>query len=147
MLAYSDFYDLARYCNENWEGGFTEKEVALNAYTYLVEYNESVKNHTCTDIINYLLKKLKEDNTDDSNYWYDEILCNIEYKSILLVNEYEVEIVETYRRRVKVKAADEDEAYEIVDERVNEGEIDIPRDGGDYKYDRELYVSEVKGNE
>lgn len=30
---------------------------------------------------------------------------------------------------------------------INEGEIDLPCDGEDYKYDRELFVSEVKENE
>lgn len=30
---------------------------------------------------------------------------------------------------------------------INEGEIDLPCDGEDYKYNRELFVSEVKENE
>lgn len=30
---------------------------------------------------------------------------------------------------------------------INEGEIDLPCDGEDYKYDRDLFVSEVKENE
>lgn len=37
MLDYSFFYDLAKYCNDNWKGCFTEKEIAENAYEYLLE--------------------------------------------------------------------------------------------------------------
>lgn len=60
--------------------------------------------------------------------------------------KFRVEIVETYRRYVKVNAQDEDTAYYEIDNKINEGEIDLPCDGEDYKYDRELFVSEVKGN-
>lgn len=56
--------------------------------------------------------------------------------------KFKVEIVETYRRYVE--AADEDAAYDQIVEQIMEGEIDLPRDGKDYKYDRELFVSEVK---
>lgn len=58
--------------------------------------------------------------------------------------KFKVEIVETYRRYVEVEAEDEDIAYQDIDEKINEGEIDLPCDGEDYKYDRELFVSEVK---
>lgn len=52
--------------------------------------------------------------------------------------------METYRRYVEVEAEDEDSAYQDIDDKINEGEIDLPCDGEDYKYDRELFVSEVK---
>ena len=58
--------------------------------------------------------------------------------------KFKVEIVETYRRYIEVEAEDEDAAYENVDNQVAEGVIDLPRDGKDYKYDRELFVSEIK---
>lgn len=58
--------------------------------------------------------------------------------------KYRVEIVETYRRYVEVEAQNEDAAYYEIDDKINEGEINLPYDGGDYKYDRELFVSEVK---
>ena len=57
---------------------------------------------------------------------------------------FKVEIVETYRRYVEVEAQDEDAAYQEIDDKIAEGEIDLPCDGEDYKYDRELFVSEVK---
>lgn len=55
---------------------------------------------------------------------------------------FNVEIVETYRRYVEVEAETEDEAYKEVDDKVMDGIIDLPRDGKDYKYDRELFVAE-----
>lgn len=58
-----------------------------------------------------------------------------------------VEIVEIYRRYVEVEAQDEDVAYQEIDNNISEGLIDLPRDGEDYKYDRELFVSEIKENE
>lgn len=61
--------------------------------------------------------------------------------------KYKVEIVETYRRYVEVEAQDEDAAYQEIDNKINEGEIDLPCDGENYKYDRELFVSEIKENE
>lgn len=61
--------------------------------------------------------------------------------------KYRVEIVETYRRYIEVEAQDEDAAYQEIDDKINDGEIDLPCDGEDYKYDRELFVSEIKENE
>lgn len=61
--------------------------------------------------------------------------------------KFKVEIVETYRRYVEIEAQDEDAAYQEIDNKINEGKIDLPCDGEDYKYDRELFVSEVKENE
>ena len=43
MLDYSFFYDLSSYLNEHWNGSFTEKEVAQNAYDYLSDYEISKK--------------------------------------------------------------------------------------------------------
>lgn len=55
--------------------------------------------------------------------------------------KYKVDIVETYRKTVAVESENEDEAYEKVNELINDGEIDLPRDGG-YDYWRELFVGE-----
>lgn len=41
----------------------------------------------------------------------------------------------------------EDAAYQEINDKIIEGEIDLPCDGEDYKYDRELFVSEIKENE
>ena len=61
-----------------------------------------------------------------------------------IIVRFKVEIVEIYRRYVEVEAQGEDAAYQEIDDKIAEGEIDLPCDGEDYKYDRELFVSEVK---
>lgn len=55
--------------------------------------------------------------------------------------KYKVDITETYKRTIEVEAEDSDEAYEKVDEMVNEGIIDLPCDGDDYDYERYLMVN------
>lgn len=55
---------------------------------------------------------------------------------------YIVNITETYSRVIEVKAEDEYDAYDKVDAMVNDGEIDLPCDGGTYDYKRELDVKE-----
>lgn len=60
------------------------------------------------------------------------------------MKKYKVEIVEEYRRTVEIEAEDEDEAYEMVNKKVAEGEIDLPCDGGRYSYSRELFVNKTK---
>ena len=60
------------------------------------------------------------------------------------MKKFKVEIIEEYRRTVEIEAENDDEAYEVVDEMVNEGEIDLPCDGGEYNYSRDLFVSETK---
>lgn len=54
--------------------------------------------------------------------------------------KYKVEIAETYKRTVEIEANSSGEAYEIVDEMINSGEIDIPCDGSEYDYERYLNV-------
>ena len=34
MLEYGDFYDIAEYGNANWDGSYTQREVACNAYNF-----------------------------------------------------------------------------------------------------------------
>jgi hypothetical protein len=40
-MTYENFYDIAMYGNKEWKGFFTDKEIACNAYDYLVEYEAS----------------------------------------------------------------------------------------------------------
>ena len=56
--------------------------------------------------------------------------------------KYKVDITETYKRTVFVEATDSDEAYEKVDEMINDGEVDLPCDGDGYNYERYLHVME-----
>lgn len=57
------------------------------------------------------------------------------------MQKFKVEIVETYRRCVVVEAPDEDAAYQNIDKKIEEGNIDLPCDGEGYEYGRELFVS------
>lgn len=68
MLDYSFFYDLSSYLNEHWNGSFTEKEVAQNAYDYLSDYEISKKENRITENLQILINGLKEDvkNNPDS---------------------------------------------------------------------------------
>lgn len=57
---------------------------------------------------------------------------------------FKVDITETYNRVIEVQAEDEYDAYDKVDTMINDGEIDLPCDGGKYDYKRELEVNELK---
>lgn len=57
---------------------------------------------------------------------------------------FKVDITETYNRVIEVQAEDEYDAYDKVDTMINDGEIDLPCDGGNYDYKRELEVKELK---
>ena len=57
-MEYEDFYDLAIYANENWRGGYTERELAINAYIYKTAYDAE---GTESAIIKELLARLEED--------------------------------------------------------------------------------------
>ncbi len=60
--------------------------------------------------------------------------------------KFKVEIVETYRRYIEIESYNEDMAYQEVDDKIQEGIINLPCDGEGYGYDRELFVSEIKEN-
>lgn len=66
----------------------------------------------------------------------------LERRKVML--KFKVDITETYKRTMELEAADEDAAYDQIEEQIMKGEIDLPRDGKDYNYNRELLVSEVK---
>jgi hypothetical protein len=72
-MEYGDFYDLAEYANESWNGSYTEKEVAENAYDYYSDFLWSKRNETVVDTIRELLEMLNEDNSEDCVYWANEI--------------------------------------------------------------------------
>lgn len=37
-MNFSFWYDVAEYGNVSWNGGFTPREIAENAYEYMIEY-------------------------------------------------------------------------------------------------------------
>lgn len=65
-MRYGDFFNIAKYGNENWRGGYTQKEVACNAYNYLVEFEYSKAKSKVTHLISSLLELLDEDGYADS---------------------------------------------------------------------------------
>ena len=60
------------------------------------------------------------------------------------MKKVKVQIVETFRRYVDVKAVNEDEAFDIINEKIENGEIDLLHDDDTYKYDRELFVESLQ---
>lgn len=83
-MEYSKFYDIAAYCNANWKGSFTQKEIACNAYNYLVDFEYSKVKGTVASIIQELIDLLLDDwysteaNSDEdfelSNWLWDLFL-------------------------------------------------------------------------
>lgn len=59
------------------------------------------------------------------------------------MKKFKVDITETYKRTIEIEAESEDEAYEMVEEKIMEGEIDVPCDGDGYNYSRDLFVNET----
>lgn len=57
---------------------------------------------------------------------------------------FKVKITEVYTREIEVRAENGYDAYDKVDTMINDGEIDLPCDGGNYGYKRELEVNETK---
>ena len=77
MMEYSDFYDIAEYGNEHWNGNYTQKEIACNAYDYLCDFEWS-KNAYVTDTgiaenIRGLAKLLAKDGSDEAMLWLGQI--------------------------------------------------------------------------
>lgn len=57
---------------------------------------------------------------------------------------FKVKITEVYTREIEVQAENRYDACDKVDTMINNGEIDLPCDGDDYDYNRELEVAKDK---
>lgn len=62
-MDFEDFYDLAVYANENWQGHLTQKEIARRAYIYTVEHDAC---GTESEIIQAMLEQLAMDNSEEA---------------------------------------------------------------------------------
>lgn len=60
-MDYGFFYNVAKYGNEAWRGGFNEREIAEHAYEYKREWDYSLQTHIVSGVITGLLRNLKED--------------------------------------------------------------------------------------
>ena len=68
-MTYEDFYDIAEYGNTNWDGSYTQREIACNAYDYLVEFETSKAKEKVSPIIQELCKLLAEDGSEECKEW------------------------------------------------------------------------------
>lgn len=57
---------LATYCNENWKGKFSDRELKEHSQLYLDEWNYSKNTHKLSDTLVSLIEQLKEDMINDS---------------------------------------------------------------------------------
>lgn len=60
-MKYADFYDIfvyGNYENTKWKGSFTQKEIACNAYNYLVDFEYSKAKGTVVSTIRELVDLL-----------------------------------------------------------------------------------------
>ena len=60
-MEYSFWWDVATYGNTAWKGGFSEREVAENAYEYTEEWKSSTIDGNVSKTIKGVLRNLKED--------------------------------------------------------------------------------------
>lgn len=72
-MEYQDFLNLSAYGNEQWNGSFTQEEVAENAETYYSDFLSSKKTGKITEIIMELLNLLEEDGEEKASNWKSRI--------------------------------------------------------------------------
>ena len=62
-MDYGFWYDVAEYGNVSWNGGFTPREIAENAYEYMIEYVATINSvdGKVTPAMNTLLDSLHTD--------------------------------------------------------------------------------------
>lgn len=80
-MKYQDFFEIARYGNENWKGYYTEEEVIQNAKNYQENYDWSKANGQVDDYTTmFLLNNLAED-WANGNYevtkWLREMITEL----------------------------------------------------------------------
>ena len=74
IIDYEFFYDISEYGNKNWNGSYTQKEVACNAYNYLVDFEYSkAKGGHISSTIQELLRLLDEDGSVECCFWSSKI--------------------------------------------------------------------------
>ena len=94
----------------------------------------------------FLIEYAKLDPSFESSLWNEYDVDLDDLKEILKtdeenIQEYIVDVTEKYTRSVVVHATSLKEAKSIVQDRINDGHIDIPCDGGLYEYELSLKAS------
>lgn len=92
-MTYEDFYDIAEYGNTNWDGSYTQREIACNAYDYLVEFEASKAKEEISPIIQELCKLLAEDGSEECKDWLYKManelgLIDIDYQDYLETDQW-----------------------------------------------------------
>ena len=105
MMEYGDFYDIAVYANDNWKGNFSQKEIATNAYNYLVDFEYSDINATVEPAIQDLIELLLDD-------WYNDSEGKTEVEDWLWNICIELGLTDDF----KAKAVDDERFRKFVNE-------------------------------
>ena len=75
MITYETFYEIACYANENWnKGNASAKEIACDAYEFLVGFEESCKAGEPQGCLKALLDNLEEDITVDQVWLWISVI-------------------------------------------------------------------------
>jgi len=67
MIDYEFFYNVATYANDNWKGKATPKEIACNAYEFLISFEESKATGKTNATMISLLEQLLDDAWEQGN--------------------------------------------------------------------------------
>ena len=101
-MKYQDFFELARYGNENWKGYYTEEEVIQNAKDYYANYEWSKANKEIDEYTTmFLLEKLAEDwvnGKSEPTKWLKEMITELgiidmDYHNYTETNPYLVDFI------------------------------------------------------
>lgn len=97
-MNYETFYDIAEYGSANWKGNFTPKEIAMNAYDYLCEFEYSKANEEVTNIIKELTRLLALDGSEECKAWLYQIasklnLIDMDYADYFETDEWLTDFV------------------------------------------------------
>lgn len=68
-MKYSDFYNIATYGNNAWNGSYSQSEIANNAADYYADFLWSKANRKLSLVIKELLRLLEEDGTEKCQKW------------------------------------------------------------------------------
>ena len=76
-MTYNDFYDIAVYGNYAWNGQYTLKEIACNAYNYMCDFLASKKQGEFTEMTKELYHLLLQDGSEQCIDWSDQLLAEV----------------------------------------------------------------------
>lgn len=84
-MEYGFWYDVAEYGNKAWNGKFTEREIAENAFEYWCEWKSTLDSDKVTANLDTLMHQLHEDYCNGSAEaleFLDAIIRELEHQGI-----------------------------------------------------------------